>query len=260
MPTLSIDNETVTVPAGATVLQAVRLAGAPLPTLCHWEGLPPYGACRLCTVEIHANAPGASGVAGQKTSPGQVVAACTQRAEDGLAVDTSGPAAVAVRRLMLEFLLARCPSSPALRELAAAAGVTETRFAGEAEGRPGELCVRVCRDLVGAAAIGFTGRGAGREVAAPFHIQAEACIGCGACAAVCPTAAVQIEDVGGRRYLRAWNTVVPLPPCPGCGQPFGPEPMAFLRDLAGAGEQTWGLCPSCRRKAVTRAVALARPR
>ena len=43
MPTLTIDERTVTVPDGATVLQAVRLAGAPLPTLCHWEGLPPYG-------------------------------------------------------------------------------------------------------------------------------------------------------------------------------------------------------------------------
>lgn len=254
MPTLSVDERTITVPEGATVLQAVRLAGTPLPTLCHWEGLPPYGACRLCMVAVARDA-----------GRSQVVAACTQPATEGLRVDTCAPEAVALRRLMLEFLLARCPSSATIRDLAAGAGVTSARFAGEAGDRPDELCVlcglcvRVCRDLVGAAAIGFAGRGADREVAAPFHVQAEACIGCGACAAVCPTGAVQIEDVGGRRFLRTWNTVVALPPCPECGQPFGPEPLAFLRDLTGANEQTWGLCPTCRRKAATRAVVLARP-
>ena len=119
------------------------------------------------------------------------------------------------------------------------------------------LCVRVCRDLVGAAAIAFTGRGAGREVAAPFHIQAEACIGCGACAAVCPTGAVKIEDIGGQRHLVTWNTVVPLKPCPGCGRPFAPEPMAFLTGLADASEHLWGLCPACRRKEAAATVARA---
>jgi ferredoxin len=146
--------------------------------------------------------------------------------------------------MMLEFMLARCPTSDVIRLLAAGAGVTSTRFTSEAP--PDELCilcglcVRVCRDLVGAAAIGFIGRGANREVGSPFQLQAEACIGCGACAAVCPTGAIKIEDVNGQRVLHTWNTRVPLKPCPECGQPYAPEPMLFLRDLVTASAELWG--------------------
>jgi bidirectional [NiFe] hydrogenase diaphorase subunit len=255
MTTLTVNGRSITVPAGATVLHAVRLAGVHLPALCHWEGLPPYGACRLCMVEVRAPS--------SKDGPAQVVASCTYPSEDGLLVDTNGAAAVAVRKMMLEFLLARCPTSAVIRDLAASEGVIATRF--PTGGRPDELCVlcglcvRVCRDLVGASAIGFMGRGANREVGAPFHMQADACIGCGACAAVCPTGAVQIEDVEGERRLRMWNTVVPLKPCPGCGRPFAPEPMQFLAGLTEASQDLWGLCPTCRRQAAARTVATARP-
>jgi bidirectional [NiFe] hydrogenase diaphorase subunit len=239
MPTLIIDGQPFTVPQGSTVLQAIRQAGVHLPTLCYWEGLPPYGACRLCLVEM--------------TAPQQqVIAACSYPAEDDLTIETQGERAVAIRKMMLEFMLARCPTSEVIRSLAAEAGVTSTRFTSDAA--PDELCilcglcVRVCRDLVGAAAISFIGRGSDREVGAPFHLQAEACIGCGACAAVCPTGAIEIEDVDGGRVLHTWHTRVPLKPCPVCGQPYAPEPMMFLRDLVTASAELWGICPACRRK------------
>jgi predicted molibdopterin-dependent oxidoreductase YjgC len=183
-----------------------------------------------------------------------VVATCSYPVEDGLVVETDAPDAIVVRRLALEFLLSRCPKSDVIRNLAAREGITWSRFGLPTHERADELCilcglcVRVCRDLVGAAAIGFIGRGAQRQVGAPFFLQSEVCIGCGACAAVCPTGAVKIEDRDGQRFLRTWNTVVPLKPCPACGKPFAPEPMAFLRDLAEAGEHLWGFCPACRRK------------
>ena len=48
----------VTVEEGTTLLEAAQFLGFPIPTLCHMEGLTPYGACRLCVVEI-GEGPGA---------------------------------------------------------------------------------------------------------------------------------------------------------------------------------------------------------
>jgi bidirectional [NiFe] hydrogenase diaphorase subunit len=241
MVNVTINGRSDSVPRDATLLQAIRSAGVDLPTLCYFEGLPPYGACRLCMVTI--------------TAPRHaVVAACSYPVEEGLVVQTDAPDAVATRRLALEFLLSRCPRSEVIRSLATREGITRSRFGFPPPERADELCilcglcVRVCRDLVGAAAIGFIGRGTEREVGAPFHVQSEACIGCGACAAVCPTGAVKIEDSDGQRVLRTWNTTVPLKACPVCGRPFAPEPMAFLRGLVEASEHLWGICPACRRK------------
>jgi predicted molibdopterin-dependent oxidoreductase YjgC len=246
MVNLVVNGRPLSVPGDFNLLQTVRAAGFDLPTLCYLDGLTPYGACRLCLVAI--------------TAPYQaLVASCTYPVEEGLVVETEAPQAVSARRLALEFLLSRCPQSEAIRALAAHEGVTCSRFPPDLKGFEDAsglevcvlcgLCVRVCRELVGAAAIGFIGRGADRQVGAPFHMQAEVCIGCGACAAVCPTGAVKIEDMDGQRVLRTWNTSVPLKPCPLCGRPYAPEPMTFLRDLVEASQHLWGICPACRRKA-----------
>jgi NADH dehydrogenase/NADH:ubiquinone oxidoreductase subunit G len=239
MPPLIIDAQLITVPNGSSVLEAIRQAGVYLPTLCYWEGLPPYGACRLCLVEVSQPKP-------------EVIAACSYPAMEGMVIDTRGGRALAVRKMMLEFMLARCPTSESIRALAKEAGVTQSRFptnpnAAELCVLCG-LCVRVCHDAVGAAAISFVSRGGDRKVDSPFHLQSEACIGCGACAAVCPTNAISIEDVGGMRLLHTWNTNVPLKPCPRCGQPYAPDPMAFLQTQVPASAHLYGLCPACRRK------------
>jgi bidirectional [NiFe] hydrogenase diaphorase subunit len=239
MVDLTVNGQPVSVPQGTVLLEAVRAAGVELPTLCYHEGLAPYGACRLCMVAI--------------TEPrSAIVASCAYPAEEGLVLETDAPQAVAARRLALEFLLGRYPQAQVIQQMGAQEGVTSSRFDAPLPEGANELCVlcglcvRVCREAIGAAAISFIGRGSERRVGTPFDRQSEACIGCGACAEICPTGAVQVEDRGNKRILHTWNTVVELHPCPECGRFFAPEPMAFLEDAMPEVADAWALCPDCR--------------
>jgi bidirectional [NiFe] hydrogenase diaphorase subunit len=245
MVKVTVNGREVRVPQGTFLLEAVQAAGVTLPTLCHHEGLAPYGACRLCMVAI--------------TEPhAALVASCAYPVEEGLVVETEAPHAVVARRLALEFLLGCCPQSNEIQRLAAQEGVTSTRFSNPSPARANELCVlcglcvRVCREAIGAAAISFVGRGRERRVATPFEVQSDDCIGCGACAEICPTGAVEMEDRGNRRLLRTWNTEVELQACPGCGAFFAPKPMAFLEEMIPEAAEFWTLCPACRRQRTSR--------
>jgi bidirectional [NiFe] hydrogenase diaphorase subunit len=242
---LTVNGRPVSVPEGTVLLEAVRAAGVELPTLCYHEGLAPYGACRLCMVAI--------------TEPNHaLVASCAYPVQEGVVVETDAPEAVAARQLALEFLLSRCPQSDVIRELAARAGVTGSRFGAPPPERADELCmlcglcVRVCREAIGAAAISFVGRGMERRVGTPFEVHTDACIGCGACAEICPTGAIEIEDRGNQRILHTWNTTVELHACPECGRFFAPEPTAFLQEMLPEAADVWGLCPACLRRRTAR--------
>lgn len=175
MITLTINGLPTTVERGTTLLEAAQFLGFPIPTLCHMESLLPYGACRLCVVEIN-------GVGAPK-----LVSACTYPAEEGLKVRTSSAKVVTSRKMVIELLLASCPQSKTIQDLAAAHGVRQQRFKQEHEdcilcGR----CVRMCKEQMMAKAIGFRGRGGKRTIGTPFDATSDTCRRCGGCIHVCP--------------------------------------------------------------------------
>ena len=175
MTTLRINGLGVTVPEGTTVLEAAQFIGFPIPTLCHMEGLTPYGACRLCVVEIGE---------GPKA---RLVTSCTYPAEEGLVVRTSSRRVMRARVMVIELLLASCPESKTIQDLASRYEVRRQRFRQEHEtcilcGR----CVRMCAEQMMGGAIGFRGRGQSRSIGTPFDKKSELCRQCGGCLYVCP--------------------------------------------------------------------------
>jgi len=172
---LTINGLSVSVERGATLLEAAQFLGFPIPTLCHLDGLSPYGACRLCVVEIGE---------GPKA---RLVSSCTYPAEEGLKVRTASSRVLRARRMVLELLLASCPQSKTIQDLASAHGVRRQRFKQEHEdcilcG----LCVRMCEEQMMAKAIGFRKRGSKRSIGTPFDAKSDVCRLCGGCMYVCP--------------------------------------------------------------------------
>ena len=175
MITLKINGLDVQVEEGTTVLEAARFLGFPIPTLCHMEGLSPYGACRLCVVEIGE---------GNNT---KLVSSCTYPAQEGLVVRTTSARVMRARKMVLELLLASCPQSKIIQDLAAKHEIRQQRFKQEYEDCiMCGLCVRMCEEQMMAKAIGFRGRGENRSIGTPFDIRSEECRLCGGCIYVCP--------------------------------------------------------------------------
>jgi len=183
MITFKINDTEVQGEEGQYILDVARKSGIEIPTLCHHEALEPAGMCRLCTVELFD---------GRKT---RFVTACNYPIWEGMEVFTDSESVISGRKLIVELLLARCPDVPMLKDLAKKYGIDEPRFALEEDdcilcG----LCVRICEKM-GNSAISLTGRGVEMKVDTPFHVQTEFCMGCGACASVCPTGHIKLEDI-----------------------------------------------------------------
>lgn len=233
------------------VLQVAREQGIDIPTLCYHEALGIHGGCRLCIVEAESPA----------LRKG-LMASCTLQVSSGMIVETHSPEVTRARKVIFELFLGRASDSVPLREMAEKFGVTASRFNTDSSEdcvRCG-LCVRVCREQIGVAALCFTGRGQKKRVSAEFGQLSQTCIGCGTCANLCPTGAIQLEDVDGwRRIFVGENTISrqPLIHCRQCGTPFQTAKFAdYVRtksDIDGATEIPRDLCSACAR--ITSAVA-----
>jgi NADH-quinone oxidoreductase subunit G/NADP-reducing hydrogenase subunit HndD len=204
MITLEVNGCAIQAEKDEMLLTALRRAGIRVPTLCHLDGLPASGACRMCVVEVQ----------GQRG----LVPSCAFPAADGMKVQTHSPRAIQARKTIVELLLANHPDdclycvrngTCQLQHLAEDLGVRQRRYAGDKSRHfldtsspsicrdPAKCilcgkCVRVCEEVQGVAAIDFIGRGSRAKVGAAFDegLNVSTCINCGQCVVVCPTGAL----------------------------------------------------------------------
>ncbi|KRE11123.1 formate dehydrogenase [Bosea sp. Root381] len=221
--TLTIDGESVTVPAGTSVMAAAVSLGTKIPKLCATDSLEPFGSCRLCLVEIE----------GRRGTP----ASCTTPAEDGMVVRTQSENLSGLRKGVMELYISDHPldcltcsanGDCELQDMAGAVGLREVRyghdgenhvFARDKDGFANEnwlgldtsnpyftydpskcivcnRCVRACAEVQGTFALTITGRGFESRVAAgPTDFLGSECVSCGACVQACPTATLMENTV-----------------------------------------------------------------
>jgi predicted molibdopterin-dependent oxidoreductase YjgC len=189
--TFTVDGRTVDAPERTALIDVLSRLQIDVPALCHHPAVKPYGACRLCLVEV------------KKGTKSRCVTSCNFPVTSGIEVETGSERTKKARRLMLELLLPRAPEDRTLKAHAEEYGADPGRFAPRPEADGCilcGLCVRVCREVVGARVLTYAGRGVTRTVGTAFDQLPEPCIGCGACAAVCPTGVVNIALRAAERF------------------------------------------------------------
>jgi len=243
-----IDGKKVKAEEGSTILKEALNLGIEIPALCYHPALTPIGACRLCIVEV---------TKGKRT---RIVTSCNYPIEEGLAVKTDTERIVRQRKLIIELLLARCPDVEIVKSLACQMGVEKSRFREENKdcilcG----LCVKVCEEIIGVGVIDFVNRGIDEEVDTPYRIASDVCIGCGACAFICPTGAIKIEDIEGKRRIERWHTSLPLQKCKICGGTVGTEAqIEYLKKKIELPVEVFEICSRCKRKRYAREMVALR--
>ena len=203
--TLKIDGQTVTVPAGTSVMRAAAEVDIAIPKLCATDMLESFGSCRMCLVEVD----------GQRGTP----SSCTLPVADGMVVSTQTERLAKLRRGVMELYISDHPldcltcaanGDCELQDMAGVVGLRDVRYGYEGESHldavkdesnpyftydPSKCivcsrCVRACDEVQGTFAITIAGRGFESRVNAGVNedfFDSE-CVSCGACVQACPTA------------------------------------------------------------------------
>ena len=212
---ITIDGKPMSVPEGATILDAARKLGIETPTLCFLETLTPVNVCRVCVVELEGSR--------------SLVPACSRKVEPGMVIRTDSERVRLSRRVVLEFLASSVDVStaPELRNYMKRYGARAEKFGPRAATvtQPPKIdnelyvrdyakcilcykCVEACGvDAQNTFAIGVAGRGFHAHIATEFEIPLteSACVYCGNCIGVCPTGALMGKIEYDMRAAGTWN-------------------------------------------------------
>ena len=239
---MTINGRRVEADDGDTVLTVAERAGIHIPTLCDHKAVEPFGSCRLCMVEVTKQS--WNGWKGLMT-------ACLYPAAPDLSIETNSERVRHVRRNVLDLLLARCPESELIQELAKQQGVTQTSFT------PREdpdlcilcgLCVRVCQSAA-TSAISTVNRGHDREIGTPWGGPPVDCIGCASCAQVCPTGHITYAEDDGVHTI--WQRDFDMARCKSCNEPFMTEAeREHLIKTSDLDASYFEECSSCKRQRI----------
>lgn len=243
MPEIIIDGRRLKCEEGEMILEVCNRNHIYIPTLCNHEAVEPSGACRLCMVEIsHPKWPGWK----------NWVTACLYPIQDGLVVGTNTSRVRRLRATVLDLLLARCPNSDVIREFAEEYGVEETAYQPRDDGDNCilcGLCVRVCEEVIGANAIQPAWRGVLKEISEPLKEPPPDCIGCAACAHVCPTGVIPVIQSNTHRVI--WDRTFEMHQCKECGKAhITKEQRDWMIEKNDLPEDYYDLCDVCKRKVV----------
>ena len=205
--TLTINGQTVQVPAGTTILEAAEKAGIKIPTLCYLKDINKIAACRMCVVEVEGS--------------DRLAAACDTPVEEGLVVHTNTPKVRKARRVNMELLLSQhasycstcirsgnCPLQKLANDLNihempyhvhVAKGYTDTSTPLVRQASKCIKCMRcvqICEKVqtMGIWDLAGTGSRTTVDVSGNRTLKTSDCTFCGQCVTHCPTGALTARD------------------------------------------------------------------
>ncbi len=205
---LTIDGIPVQIEGEKNLLELIRKIGIKMPTFCYHSELSIYGACRMCMVE---------------NERGGLDAACSTPPRAGMVIKTNTERLRRYRKNILELLLANhcrdcttCENNIncKLQDLAMRYNIEGVRFPNTAKSSKDDDtsslcitrdngkcilcgdCVRMCNEIQSVGAIDFAHRGSKMIISTAFGkpLSESPCVGCGQCAAVCPTGAIVVKN------------------------------------------------------------------